>query len=229
MGCPDSRARIPARRGTSRARTCFITARELTGGTLIAFLGKRGRRKTKKAFPGEVAMMTYRSIALSGFMWVVASSVSSVVAAQETPSRADSFEHDLRSQPYLYGSIGGFPSGAGGPVTYGLGFGVDFLAYKGLGLGGDVVVFGNQTFSFGVASLTTSYHFVPPSSRLVPFVKAGFGSGGEMGYGGVVFAGFGGGVNLWRLDGAAIRIEIMDRFPTDGGDHHISLQLGITF
>lgn len=158
-----------------------------------------------------------------GCVLLVTLSMSSLAAAQ------DSFEEDLRSQPFLYGSVGAFPSGAGGSVTYGLGFGIDFLAYEGLGLGGDVVAFGNNSFAFGIASLTTSYHFVPRRSRVVPFVKAGIGAGGELGYDGVSFASFGGGVNLWKLDGKAFRIEVVDHFPTSGGDHHINVQLGVTF
>lgn len=150
-----------------------------------------------------------------GFTWV--------------PAQADTLDEDLRVQPYLFGSVGAFPSGAGGPVTYGFGFGMDFLAYRGLGLGGSAVLFGNDTFGFGVASLDASYHFVEVSGRAIPFVKAGIGTGGEIGYGGVTFLSFGGGVNLWKLDGAAIRLEVMDRFPADGGDHHISLQIGLTF
>ena len=168
------------------------------------------------------------STMMTGLGLLVALSMSSVVQAQAF-SAADSFEQDLRSQPYLYGSVGAFPSGAGGGATFGFGLGMDFLAYKGLGFGGDLAVFGNNTFGFGVASFTTSYHFIPASSRLVPFVKAGIGTGGELGYGGVTFASFGGGVNLWKIDGAAFRIEVMDRFPTDGGDHHINVQFGITF
>lgn len=152
-------------------------------------------------------------------------SVSSTLNAQQV----DSFREDLRFQPFLYGSAGAFPSGSGGGGTFGLGGGMDFLVHNGLGLGGDVVLFGNNTFGFGVASLNVSYHFIPGSSRIIPFVKAGIGSGGELGYGGVAIGTVGGGVNLWSLRGVAIRIEVLDRFPTGGGDHHISAQFGVTF
>ena len=85
--------------------------------------------------------------------------------------------------------------------------------------------------AFSVLSVSPSYHFIRASSRVVPFVKAGIGTGGvlEYGSGGVGFASFGGGVNLWKLGGSALRIEVVDRFPLDGGDHHINVQLGLTF
>jgi hypothetical protein len=153
---------------------------------------------------------------------LLVSLMSPVVNAQ------DAFEQDLRSQPFVYGSVGAFPSGAGGGATFGFGVGMDFLVKKGLGLGGDLALFGNSTFGFGVASFIGSYHFVRSSSDIVPFVQAGIGTGGEIGEN-VAFASFGGGVNLWKIDGAAIRIEVMDRFPTSGGDHHVNLQLGLTF
>jgi hypothetical protein len=151
------------------------------------------------------------------------------MSATATAQPADSFRKDLRFQPFVYGSLGGFPSGAGGGGTFGFGGGVDWLVANGLGLGGDIVLFGNNTFGFGVASVNASYHFIPSRSRIVPFVKAGIGSGGELGEGGVSIGTIGGGVNLWSSRGMAVRIEVLDRFPIEGGDHHIAAQLGITF
>jgi hypothetical protein len=80
-----------------------------------------------------------------------------------------------------------------------------------------------------VASLNVSYHFIPGSSRFIPFVKAGIGSCGELGGGGVAIGTVGGGVNLWSLKGAAFRIEVLDRFAIEGGDHHIGVHFGVTF
>jgi len=164
-----------------------------------------------------------RTLFLLGLFTTLAMSVTA------TAQPPDSFRKDLRFQPFVYGSLGAFSSGAGGGGTYGFGGGVDWLVAKGLGLGGDVVLFGNDTFAFGVASLNVSYHFIPTSRRIVPFIKAGIGSGGEVGYGGVSIGTIGGGVNLWSSRGVAVRIELLDRFPIEGGDHHIGAQLGLTF
>ena len=169
-------------------------------------------------------MATTRFITKASLTAVLVLATTSLARAQ-----ADAFDEDLKSQPFVYGSVGAFPSGAGGTTTYGFGGGMDFLAYRGLGVGADFVIFGNQSFGFGVATANGSYHFVPRTSRLVPFVKAGVGAGGEGGNGGVSFGSFGGGVNVWNLNGAAIRIEVVDRFPLSGGDHHFSLQVGVTF
>ena len=142
---------------------------------------------------------------------------------------AETVEEDMRAQPYVYTAFGAFSSGAGGSATWGVGAGMDFLMRGGFGLGGEVVGFGNQSYGFAIAALNASYHFAPSANQLSPFVKVGFGTGGEIGYGGVSFVNVGGGVNLWKLSGAAIRIEALDRFPAEGGDHHVSVQLGVTF
>ena len=135
---------------------------------------------------------------------------------------------DLKTQPFIYGSIGAFTSGAGGGVTVGAGGGLDWLAYEGLGLGFDLVVFGSSSYSFAVASVDVSYHFIPGSGRIVPFVVAGIGAGGEGGSS-VTIASFGGGLNLWTGRGLALRAEVRARVPAEGGDTHVSAQLGITF
>ena len=139
----------------------------------------------------------------------------------------ESIQERAKVMPFLYGSIGGFPSGSGGSVTYGGGGGADFLAAGGVGVGGELAVFGNDTFSFAVATAHGSYHFLS-DHRAVPFVKAGFGLGGEAGSA-VAFLAFGGGVNLWTDGGRAFRIELVDRFPAEGGDHHLNVQLGLTW
>lgn len=170
--------------------------------------------------------MKYRSTVVTGVIVAVVSAASSVVSAQESSA---SFREDLRSQPSLTGSIGAFPSGAAGGTTYGYGLGWDYLVAHGFGLGGDIAVFGGGSFGFGVMSFNPSYHFIRESSRVVPFVKGGIGTGGAIGYGGVTFASFGGGLNLWKLGGSALRMEVVDRFPLEGGDHHVNVQLGLTF
>lgn len=153
--------------------------------------------------------------------WTLGASVETCFA--QTP-----LAEDLKLQPFIYGAVGGFPSGSGGSVTYGGGGGVDGLLYEGLALGGDLSIFGNGTFSFAVAVFNVSYHFMVGESRSVPFIKAGFGAGGEGGAG-VGFFSFGGGVNLWSNHGRAFRLEVVDRFPAEGGDHHINAQFGLTW
>ena len=137
---------------------------------------------------------------------------------------------DLRSQPYLYGSVGGFTSGAGGGVTYGFGGGADWLVYGGLGLGVDATIFGSNAYGFFVGSFDVSYHIIPSSSRIVPFVVGGIGFGGESGSeSSVAIANFGGGVNLWTGNGMALRIEVRAHVPVEGGDTHVGARVGLTF
>ncbi len=135
---------------------------------------------------------------------------------------------DLESQPYLYGSVGAFTSGAGGGATYGFGAGADWLVFEGLGLGVDATIFGSNAYGFFVGSFDVSYHIIPSSSRIVPFIVGGIGFGGESGSS-VGIANFGGGVNLWTGNGMAVRIEARARIPVEGGDTHVAAQIGLTF
>lgn len=135
---------------------------------------------------------------------------------------------DLKLQPYLYGTIGGFPSGSGGGMTLGFGGGMDWLVYEGLGLGFDVVVFGNDTFGFALASFDVSYQFISKRRRFVPFVLAGVGAGGEGGSA-VTIVSLGGSVNLWTARGMAFRVAVRGRVPADGGDVNVGAEIGVTF
>ena len=80
-------------------------------------------------------------------------------------------------------------------------------------------------------SFDASYHFVPSSGRLVPYVLGGVGG---MVYGGVGLVSVGGGINYWFENGMALRLEVRDRFEMrdrfDGeGVHNLGVRVGITF
>jgi hypothetical protein len=159
----------------------------------------------------------------SSMPWVLlAVFVASPLVAQDLD------RDDLRTQPYIYGGVGAFPSGAGGGATFGFGGGADWLVYRGLGIGVDATIFGNDVYSFFVGSLDISYHIIPSSGRLVPFVVAGIGFGGEGGSS-VGIASLGAGVNVWTAKGMAVRIQVRARVPTEGGDTHVGAEIGLTF
>jgi hypothetical protein len=115
-----------------------------------------------------------------------------------------------------------------GGATFGFGGGADWLVYRGLGIGVDATIFGNDVYSFFVGSLDISYHIIPSSGRLVPFVVAGIGFGGEGGSS-VGIASLGAGVNVWTAKGMAVRIQVRARVPTEGGDTHVGAEIGLTF
>jgi hypothetical protein len=150
------------------------------------------------------------------------------VARILTPSEADPLD-DLRHQGYLYG-------GATGRVTYGgtlleFGGGFDWLVYEGLGLGVSLGIAGGEAGAAVFPSFDVSYHFIPDSPGIVPFVMVGVGAigVGEAGAGASTTLNVGGGVNIWSGGGMAFRIQVRGRYDTEYDEHTVALQLGVTF
>ena len=146
--------------------------------------------------------------------------IQAAVASEGAPSG------DLKQQGYLYG-------GPLGRITYGgalleFGGGFDYLVYKGLGIGASLGIAGGQAGAAVFPSLDVSYHFIPKSRRIVPFVMAGVGAIGTEG-GSSPTLNVGGGVNLWSGRGAAFRIQVRGRYDTEYDEHTVALQLGVTF
>jgi hypothetical protein len=98
------------------------------------------------------------------------------------------------------------------------GFGGELLGRKGLGVGIELG-YGGPNWSFngngaiGVGSVNGSYHFFSTHSgrRVDPFVSGGYSL--YFGYQRTFQSGFnlGGGVNLWFIKHAALRLEIRDQ------------------
>ena len=136
---------------------------------------------------------------------------------------------DLRRQAYVFGAPGMVV--LDGPIaTFEVGGGMQWLVYRGVGLGFDGSLLGfARCFSCRLAlgSFDVSYHFVPSAGRLVPFVLGGVGAivfedGGGM------LGSVGGGIHYWFENGMALRLEVRDRFHPDGV-HLLGVRVGITF
>jgi hypothetical protein len=145
-------------------------------------------------------------------------------------SRAE-IPDDQRRQPYLFGAPGVLVY-EGGIPTVEFGGGMQWLVHRGLGLGFDASTltsagcFGCGGLFFG--SLDASYHFVPPSGRIVPFVVGGVGIGAAFAADGALLGNLGGGIHYWFENGIALRFEVRDRFDPAGG-HLLAFRVGVTF
>jgi hypothetical protein len=136
---------------------------------------------------------------------------------------------DLRFQPYIYAGPAKFTSYGGSAFEFG--GGMDWLVHGGLGLGFDASILGDGASAVASGSLNVSYHFIPQSPGLVPFVVAGIGGAGAPEYGldGWTWVNFGGGVNYWLGNGMAFRVEVRGRFEPEYGDNVVGLRMGVTF
>ena len=73
---------------------------------------------------------------------------------------------DLRFQPYVFAGPASFISYGGNAFEFG--GGMDWLVYKGLGLGFSMSVVGDGYSAVGSGSLDVSYHFIRRTPGLVP-------------------------------------------------------------
>jgi opacity protein-like surface antigen len=122
------------------------------------------------------------------------------------------------------------------------GFGGEVLFHKGVGVGIELGYAGDWSFSgngsaVGVGSLDASYHFIGNKSRrrVEPFATGGY----SLYYGErtTTQSGFnlGGGVNLWVIKHAALRLEVRYQGGINGFhgysqfNHFVALRVGMTF
>ncbi len=125
------------------------------------------------------------------------------------------------------------PGGAGGTVTMHYGAGFDALAYKGLGLGGEIgylMPAESPGDGFGVFSPNVSYHFLTgsKSGKFDPFVTGGYSLFFRDDTANAV--NFGGGVNYWIKERIGLRFEIRDHvLPDSDNTHFYGFRVGVTF
>ena len=149
--------------------------------------------------------------------------------------------HPYRGQGYGFGAFGTGLDYSHSLVEQ-LGFGGEGFLYKGLGFGGEAVWSHYSRFGFDhpawIGSLDGSYHFRrhAPRGGVDPFLVGGFsvyspttsGNGESAEFGG----NFGGGVNLWFADHAALRLELREHVNTGNylpGNTAIAFRVGVTF
>lgn len=150
--------------------------------------------------------------------------------AESSPQAVDSeFEKDLRLQGYFFGGPA-FMSNVGSSL-YEFGGGFDWLVYEGLGVGFEASLLGDASTGIGTGGLRLSYHFLPESPGIEPFVTGGmsFGSAAEYGLAGYTWATAGGGFNYWFHNGMALRVEVLGRHDVQYEDHTVGLRVGMTF
>jgi hypothetical protein len=150
--------------------------------------------------------------------------------------------HPYRGQGYAFFGLGtGLEYSH--PLVEQLGFGGEGFLYKGLGFGGEAV-WSHYSFPFGnaltawIGSVDGSYHFRrhAPHGGVDPFLFGGFSVYGptskEEGGRGEPGGNFGGGVNLWLADHAALRLEVREHLNTSGylpGNTAVVFRAGVTF
>jgi hypothetical protein len=156
---------------------------------------------------------------------------------------AQNTNHQYRGQGYVFFGLGtsmGYPFSY--PAVRQLGFGGEGFLFKGLGLGAEVgyAWWGGYDDAY-VGSVDVSYHFRRGSPRrgADPFVLGGFTLYAPTSHGerGTAAGNFGGGVNLWVKEHAALRLEVRDHVngnsgfgpPFGPGNHYLSFRVGMTF
>jgi hypothetical protein len=145
--------------------------------------------------------------------------------------------HTYRGQAYLFFGLGtGIPRN---PFLVNVGGGGEGFLYKGLAFGGEASYARLGRYEFGrawIGSADFSYHFGrhAPRGGIDPFVLGGVSVVGptQKGNGrGSPGGNFGGGVNLWLAEHAALRLEFRDVVGSNFWpyDHVLSFRVGVTF
>jgi hypothetical protein len=148
------------------------------------------------------------------------------------PSMSFAQTQDRRAWGYVFGGLGGASDGEGAFVH--VGGGGEGLLHKGFGMGAELGYFAPASDTIGngvgILSVNPSYHFrnASASKKVVPFVTGGFSlafrSSAASGGGN-----FGGGVQYWFKEKAALRVEYRTHvFSSDRPFLH-SLRVGISF
>jgi hypothetical protein len=154
---------------------------------------------------------------------------------------AQSKDHPSRGQGYFFFGLGNTDCCASRVVKH-VGFGGEGFLGEGLGVGAEVgyAHWGGSGLDAWIASGDFSYHFRPSAPRggVDPFVLAGgtmFAPTAKGNGRGLPGGNFGGGVNIWLTERAALRLEVRDHVnagrwgPPAPADHYISFRVGVTF
>ncbi len=150
---------------------------------------------------------------------------------------AQNANHQYRGQGYFFFGLGTATGGYINPFIEHVGGGGELFVYKGLGMGAEAgyAHWGRGCDQAWIASGDVSYHFRRSTRRggVDPFVLIGVTGYFPTSQGrGEPAGNFGGGVNLWLAEHAALRLEVRDHVPNydmTNGNHYISFRIGVTF
>jgi hypothetical protein len=167
---------------------------------------------------------------------------AALLLAVPTFAPAQGEDHQYRGQGYFFFGLGT------GTVYYGesrnviehVGFGGEGFLHKGLGVGAEAgyAHWGPYSNQAWIASGDASYHFRrnTPRGGVDPFVLIGVTGYFPTSEGrGAPAGNFGGGINVWLRERAALRLEVRDHVNIDShsngypGTHYVSFRVGMTF
>jgi hypothetical protein len=129
---------------------------------------------------------------------------------------------------YAFGGVGGVSDGDSAFLH--AGGGGEALLIGGFGIGGELgyfAPFSEPGDGVGLLSVDPAYHF-GRSNKLVPFIAGGYSLAFR---GGVTSSGgnFGGGVQYWLGERAALRVEFRDHIFSSDNAHLFSFRFGLAF
>ena len=118
-------------------------------------------------------------------------------------------------------------------TTFHLGGGVDFVIYKGVGVGAAIGALGASGGAFALADVNPSYHFTSlgRSRKWVPFVTGGYTRAGGREWGENWFN-FGGGLDYWLRSTKALRLEVRDHVDPQHKEamiHYLEYRVGLVW
>jgi hypothetical protein len=144
-------------------------------------------------------------------------------------------EKEHRGQGYIFFAPGGSFDQGSHMGTAHFGGGGDVRIYKGFGIGaelGYLTPWKDFSAGIGIFSANGSYQFLS-SSKLSPFVTAGYSAGIREGH--MNLMNFGGGINWWMRDGLGLRLEFRDHvhrysyYSRSGTLHFAEGRIGLSF
>ncbi len=156
---------------------------------------------------------------------------------------AQEADHQYRGQGYFFFGLGTAGIYVSRRAIEHIGFGGEGFLYKGVGAGAEAgyAHWGSYPYQYQkdgwIASGDVSYHFrrSAPHGGVDPFVLIGVTGYFPTSEGrGAPAGNFGGGVNIWLRERAALRLEVRDHVNPDDsngwpGVHYISFRVGLTF
>jgi len=164
---------------------------------------------------------------------------ATLLAIMPALASAQSKDHPSRGQGYFFFGLG--PTDdvwLGQGVIKHVGFGGEGFLYEGLAAGAELGYVHAAPYAADawIASGDVSYHFRRRATRsgVDPFVLGGITGFFPTSTGrGAPAGNFGGGVNVWLTEHAALRLEVRDHVNTVGtdypGPHYVSFRFGVTF